>query len=224
MARKVTKKRSSSGPPWEIISRIVGGVLASAVALLTAAIGAGWIPNPLARPTPQPVATVAIIITTTPAPSPTPQATQTQVPATEQVASLPPVVVVARDDCTKPKITDHDPVVIRVRWDAPTPALAEADADHLDFTFALDGRNLGNIRPYRQPVQFYNSYQVYGCRLDKQEAWVHWDVPVGMLTAGDHSILITFLADQAIYDGQTNYGPGLLFENAVSFHVDAFAP
>ena len=130
-----------------------------------------------------------------------------------------PVVVIAQQLCQPPTITTADEVLVRVRWRAATAELAESNADHLTPVFLFDGQDMGDMGAYRQPAQAYSSLAEYSCDTGKWLQWIHWDVPLGRLPAGTHTVAVDFVLDQARSDGFEDYPAGPLGFLETSFQV-----
>jgi hypothetical protein len=118
------------------------------------------------------------------------------------------VILIANLDCQAPKITSADEIIVRVRWGAASTTRAESNADHFTFVFLLDGQDKGDIRPYRQPAETYSGLDRYGCGSEGSLGWVHWDVPIGRLPAGRHTVSINYILDEPITDGLAVYSAG----------------
>lgn len=129
------------------------------------------------------------------------------------------VKVLSRPQCRIPNVTATDGTVIRVVWGALRRDLAEQNADHMSFQLLVDGQDVGDIRPFRQPAQAYNPAAALGCGLNQVLSIVHWDVPVGRLAAGTHTISITYFTDAEIFDGVYTYPPGPFFAHQNVFVV-----
>lgn len=120
------------------------------------------------------------------------------------------VLLISNPDCPPPEITSTDEIIVRVRWGASTYELAESNADHFTFRFLLDGEELDDIRPYRKPAEEYSGFEKYGCGPDQSIWWVHWDVPIGKLTSGTHTIAVEHILNETISDGLDIYPAGSL--------------
>jgi ABC-type glycerol-3-phosphate transport system substrate-binding protein len=129
------------------------------------------------------------------------------------------VVLIPHPDCSQPAITSADDIVVRVRWGATSPELAESNANHFSFVFLLDGEEIDDIRPYRQPAEFYSGLDEYGCGPSQPAGWVHWDVPLGQLSAGTHTVAVEHILDETISDGMDTYPAGSLGLLETSFEV-----
>jgi hypothetical protein len=137
-------------------------------------------------------------------------------PATEKEKQ---VVLIAHPLCPQPGITPSDEIIVRVRWGATSRELAESNADHFTFVFLLDGEEFEDIRPYRQPVESYSGLEEYGCGPSQTGGWVHWDVPVGKLSAGTHIIAVEHILNETVSDGFDTYPGGSLGLLETTFEV-----
>ena len=145
-----------------------------------------------------------------------PEPGTTSGPAT---TSTKQVVLIPHPDCPQPSITAEDEIIVRVKWGATSPRLAESNADHFAFRFLLDGREFDDIRPYRQPAETYSGLEEYGCGLSQTLSWVHWDVPLGQLPAGTHTVAVEHILNESISDGLDTYPAGSLGLLETSFEV-----
>ncbi len=137
-------------------------------------------------------------------------------PATEKEKQ---VVLIAHPLCPQPGLTPSDEIIVRVRWGATSRELAESNADHFTFVFLLDGEEFEDIRPYRQPVESYSGLEEYGCGPSQTGGWVHWDVPVGKLSAGTHIIAVEHILNETVSDGFDTYPGGSLGLLETTFEV-----
>lgn len=129
------------------------------------------------------------------------------------------VVLVTHPDCAPPKISAADEIIVRVRWGATSQEIAESNADQFTFLFLLNGEDLGDIRTYRQSVEFYSGFEEYGCGPDRSIGWVHWDVPIGRLPAGTHTVAVEHILNETISDGLDTYPAGSLGIFEITFEV-----
>lgn len=127
------------------------------------------------------------------------------------------VKVINRPQCRIPSVNATQDVVIRIIWGALRRDLAEQNADHMSFRLLLDSQDVGDVRPFRQPVQAYNPAATLGCSINQLLYVVHWDIPVGRLAAGTHTISTTLFSDAEIFDGVLIYQPGpfLQYDNVL---------
>jgi alpha-glucoside transport system substrate-binding protein len=131
------------------------------------------------------------------------------------------VILIPHPDCPQPAITSADDIVVRVRWGASSPELAESNANHFTFVLLLDGEEFDDIRPTRQPAEFYSGLDEYGCGPSQPAGWVHWDVPIGQLPAGTHTVAVEHILDETISDGMDTYPAGSLGLLEATFEVTA---
>lgn len=117
------------------------------------------------------------------------------------------VKVLSHPQCPAPPVTAADDVVLRIRWASLRRDMAEQNADHLSFRLLLDGMDVGDIRPYRRPAQGYNPASS-GCGTNRFLYIVHWDVPLGKLAAGTHTLSVILFTDAEISDGESTFLPG----------------
>jgi len=143
-------------------------------------------------------------------------------PATPTASAIEigePVVLIPHLQCPQPEITTADEIIVRVRWGASSRELAESNADHFTFVFLMDGEEFEDIRPYRQPVESYSGLEEYGCGPSQTGGWVHWDVPVGKLSAGTHTVAVEHILDETTSDGMDTYPGGSLGLFETTFEV-----
>ncbi len=152
-----------------------------------------------------------------------PDGTSVTLPSADQYTPAPgvgeTVVVIANPDCPPPTITSADEVIVRVRWGALSAEFAESNANHFSFVFLLDGEDKGDIKPYRQQAQTYSGLEEYGCGTGDTLGWVHWDIPIGQLPVGTHTVAVDYILDKAISDGLYEYSPGSFGLLVTSFEV-----
>lgn len=120
------------------------------------------------------------------------------------------VVVWLGADCAKPPLTPNDPVLIRTAWFTSTEALAEANADHLHFVVSVDGVQLEGVEPIRRPAETLTLLDEIGCGPEEPTPLVSWDLPIGQLDDGAHTVSVEYIADIEIFDGFETYSAGSL--------------
>ena len=136
-----------------------------------------------------------------------PEPGATSGPATTPIKQ---VGLIAHPGCPQPAITTADEIIVRVRWGAISPILAESNANHFSFRFFLDGQEIDDIKPYRQPAEIYSSQEESGCGPSVTGGWVHWDVPIGQLPSGTHTVAVEHILDETISDGWDTFPSGSL--------------
>jgi hypothetical protein len=139
---------------------------------------------------------------------------------TQLVAVRPEgVILIANPECKKPLILSKDKVTVRVRWGAKTYELAESNADQMKIVLLLDGQDLGDVGSYRQPAELYSSAKEYRCGPSESIYWVQWDVPVGWMSPGVHTIAVDYILAESISDGFTTYPKGPISFLETTFEV-----
>jgi hypothetical protein len=135
------------------------------------------------------------------------------VTAPEGLVVPPPsdgVVVWLEADCANPILTPDDEVLIRAPWFTSTEALAEANADHLHFVVSVDGIQLDGVEPVRRSVETLALLDEIGCGPKEPTPFASWDLPIGRLDDGRHTITVEYIADTEIFDGFETYSAGSL--------------
>ncbi|MBX3082044.1 MAG: SH3 domain-containing protein [Anaerolineae bacterium] len=94
-------------------------------------------------------------------------------------------------------ISAENTVTIYWTWEARTPEQIQDHIDYGKYEVKLDDKVLENWSNYRT-----------GVRQKQGKLEVIWFVPVGKLTAGEHTIDYKVTWSQKIEDGDTTYGPG----------------
>jgi hypothetical protein len=94
-------------------------------------------------------------------------------------------------------INASNTVTIYWTWEAVTPEQMQDHIDYATYEVKLDGKMLENWSNYRT-----------GVRQKQGTLEVIWFVPVGKLTAGEHTIEYKVTWSQKVEDGETSYGPG----------------
>ncbi len=145
-------------------------------------------------PTIAPFETVAPVITYSPTPA----------DATVAPSEIGTVNIRAGQDnlgCRPVDSADSDETVsIFWSWVARTPEQIQDHIDHVEYEILLDGRLLSTWRQYNVVLDRDTS--------EGNLPSVYWYVPVGQLPIGEHTLSYRVTWNEAIFDGDDNYGPG----------------
>jgi hypothetical protein len=120
------------------------------------------------------------------------------------------IVVWIYEECGQPSITPADEVIIRVGWVTASEELAESNADQMSFEVTVDGKRLGGVETVRYPARTLVMSDEFGCGPDEPIPIVFWDLPIGQLMAGTHTVSVEFFTGVQIYDGFDTYEAGSL--------------
>jgi hypothetical protein len=120
------------------------------------------------------------------------------------------IVVWINEACSQPSITPADEVSIRVGWVTASEELAESNADHMSFEVTVDGKKLGGVEAIRHPARTLVMLDEFGCGPDEPIPLVFWDLPIGRLGAGTHTVSVEFFTGAQISDGFDTYEAGSL--------------
>lgn len=121
--------------------------------------------------------------------------------------------------CGQPAITPEDRVIIRAGWVTSSEELGESNADHITFEVTVDGRRLDGVEAVRYPARTLVMLDEFGCGPDEPTPIVLWDLPIGQLGAGTHTVSVEFFTGAQIYDGFDTYEAGSLGSLERTVHV-----
>jgi hypothetical protein len=120
------------------------------------------------------------------------------------------VIVWINEECGQPSITPADEVIIRVGWVTTSEELAASNADHMSFEVTVDGKRLVGVEAVRHPARTLVMSDEFGCGPDEPIPIVFWDLPIGQLMTGTHTVSVEFFTGVQIYDGFDTYEAGSL--------------